>query len=978
MRDDPTQREKPAGRSGGGREQAPPPGLDDTIQSEPAGAPTQRPRSGGFLSRGAPVDRYVVIDILGQGGMGVVYAAYDPDLDRKVALKLLRAEGGGDDDTDGRARLLREAQALARLSHPNVVSVYDVGDTGDGVWIAMEYVDGPSLKRWLADDKRSWREIVGLFRKAGRGLAVAHERGVVHRDVKPDNIFLWRDGRVCIGDFGLASVRGGTIENATTIPDDDLARMKPLTLTGMVMGTPPYMPPEQLHGRPADARSDQFSFCVALFEALYGERPFEGENLLALRKAAEAGQVREPPAGARVPAWVRRVVVRGLAADPERRYPSVAALLDDLGRDPKRTRRRALMAGGGALFAAALVTGVALATGPSAGALCQGGDDEMAAVWNPARSEAIHAAFRKTGAADADDAWKRVSAALDDYRDGWVAMHRDACEATHVRGEQSARLLDLRMACLDRRRIEVDEMVSMFSHADGAMVRHAVEATSSISGLDGCADIDALTSDEPERASAAQRTAIAGLEDELAKANAHHHAGQIPEALARAETIAKAAKEVGYDPFTAKAGELFGWMQRLSGDYDDATETLFDAAVLGEASGAVRPTAHAWLDLALLVGQELAHPDQGLRYARLAEAAITRAGKPRQLTSRLHNVRGALLDTQGKFSASEAEYKRAFAIDDQILEPQDPDRANDLTNLGNAAYRLGHYEDARKDYELALDIRQRALGPNHPSVAVSRLDLGIVLEAQGDLDGALASYQQGLAINRHVFGEGSIRVADSLASMGGAYHALGRFEDALEVNRRALEIRLKVLGDHHPDVAQNYNNIAIAEKNLGRFDEARVAYGEAIHIYEAGGDDTRFPLGVALNNLGEAARAEGHVSEAIAAYQRSLAILSGMLEDDNPILAHPLTGLGIAYVDAGRASRGKPLLERALKLRQAQKINPVDLAETEFGLARALWGSSKDRKRARDLAGAARDAFAAAGTGRAKDRDAVVRWLAGH
>lgn len=982
MRDEPTQRAKPAGKSGSGPgEQAQPVVALESLASKPADK-RDRPAGGAVradqLSRGNAIDRYVILELLGQGGMGVVYAAYDPDLDRKVALKVLRATGGAEEDTDGRARMVREAQALARLSHPNVVAVYDVGDTGDGVWIAMEYVDGPSLKQWLKAEARSWRDVVALFRKAGRGLAVAHERDVVHRDVKPDNIFLWRDGRVCIGDFGLASVRGNAIKpDVSKLDDAALAEAKPITRTGMVMGTPPYMPPEQLHGHPADARSDQFSFSVALYEALYGERPFAGDTLLALREEVDAGHVREAPAGTRVPAWVRRVVVRGLAADPERRYPSMAAMLDELGRDPRRTRRRLVAAGGVLAIIATAITGVAIGAVPGVGgALCEGGAAEMDGVWNRERADAIRTVFRESGAPEADEAWRRVSQKLDAYRDEWVAMHRDACEATHVRGEQSERLLDLRMACLDRRRVEVGELVKLFSEADAALVRRSIEAASSISGLEDCADIEALTADGPRPASPEQRDRLSALGERLARARAYHRAGRYADALDRARSIADSADELGYDPFTAKAYMFLGTMQRLAGHYDDAEASLFEAVVTAEASGADRTTAWAWTDLALVVGRDLARPDQGLRYARVAEAAIERAGSPPQLLSQLHNNRGAVLASKGELEASEAEYKKALVIDAATLEPDDPDRAITLTSLGNAAYRLGHYQDARAHYQEALAIREAAFGPGHPAVAESKISVGLALEAQGEPEAALASYQAGLEINARVFGSDSMPVANSLSSLGGAYHALGRHGKALDANRRALAIRLRVLGDMHPDVAQNYNNIAIAQKNLGHFDEAQDAYEKAIHILEAGGDDSRFGLGIALNNLGEAARAEGDFDEAISAYQRSLDTLSEVIADDNPLFAHPLTGLGIAYLEGGQLAKARPLLERALKLRQAQKISPADLADTSFGLARVLWRQGRDRKRALSLAHTARDAFAEAGEARADDRDAVANWLA--
>jgi serine/threonine protein kinase len=284
---------------------------------------------------GTCVGRYVIEALIGHGAMGAVYAANDPDLDRKVAVKLLRAETLSETARlQMRARLLREAQAMARLSHPEVITVYDVGALGDQLFVAMEHVDGQTLRRWRCERHRTPAEILAVYERAGNGLAAAHEAGLVHRDFKPDNVLVARDGRVRVTDFGLArsldhpdapmlgaaSVDGPSADGLTTT----------LTRTGTLLGTPAYMAPEQLRGAAADARSDVFSFCVALYEALYGERPFAGTTVLVLQAAIEQGAVRRAPIMTRVPSWLRAVLLRGLRAAPERRFASMRALLDAL------------------------------------------------------------------------------------------------------------------------------------------------------------------------------------------------------------------------------------------------------------------------------------------------------------------------------------------------------------------------------------------------------------------------------------------------------------------------------------------------------------------------------------------------------------------------------------------------------------------------------------------------------------------------
>jgi serine/threonine protein kinase len=302
--------------------------LPETLPSTPRG-----PR----LAADTVVGRYVIQEPIGEGGMGTVYVARDPELERWVALKVLRPElFEGEAGRDGRNRLVREAHAMARINHPNVVAIYDAGVHGEQVFLATELVEGPNLWTWLRSP-RDWREVLGIFLKAGRGLAAAHAAGLVHRDFKPENVLLGKRGDVKVGDLGLAQAVGteAAPPPPTSLPSappsapinntGDLP-LWPLTQPGRIMGTPGYMAPEQLLGRAGDARTDEFSFCVALFQALYGARPFA----LPL-KPQENNPIAEPPKGTSVPFWLRKILLRGFSMDPEDRYPTIAALLASRG-----------------------------------------------------------------------------------------------------------------------------------------------------------------------------------------------------------------------------------------------------------------------------------------------------------------------------------------------------------------------------------------------------------------------------------------------------------------------------------------------------------------------------------------------------------------------------------------------------------------------------------------------------------------------
>jgi serine/threonine-protein kinase len=287
------------------------------------------------------VGRYVILDCIGSGAMGIVYTARDPDLGRKVALKLLRPDPSIPDFPDAQARMLREAQAMAKLSHPNVITIYDVGTRGDEIFLAMELVEGGTLSAWLRAPDRSWRDVLTVFRKAGEGLAAAHEAGLVHRDFKPDNVLVGGDGRVRVTDFGLARLADRDAPASDRTEGSTPGALETsMTRSGTLVGTPAYMSPEQLAGQPADARSDLFSFCVALHEALYGERPFTGANLVQLAASIAKGELKRPssPRARRVPAWLRRVVESGLQASPDRRPAGMRALLDAIDAGLSRTR----------------------------------------------------------------------------------------------------------------------------------------------------------------------------------------------------------------------------------------------------------------------------------------------------------------------------------------------------------------------------------------------------------------------------------------------------------------------------------------------------------------------------------------------------------------------------------------------------------------------------------------------------------------
>ncbi|MCA9660483.1 MAG: serine/threonine protein kinase, partial [Myxococcales bacterium] len=306
------------------------------------------------LKTGAIVGRYVVVEHLGSGAMGSVFAAYDPELERRVAIKILHERSA---DESSRLRMLREAQAMARLQHPNVVAVFDVGAYDGRIWLAMELVEGQTLGAWLRAAEREWAEVVEVLVAAAEGLAAAHSAGLVHRDVKPDNIMI-SDGRVRVADFGLARAGADAVDDArgvNTVTQTGVNSLLDSDLTGIgaLVGTPRYMSPEGFLGEPVDARSDQYGWAVTAWEALYGAPPVEAETLDELRRKVITGQRRPPRAGRRVPKWLARIVERCLEVLPDARFPSMTAVVAAI--EGQRRRRRRLFAVYGVAGLAAVV-----------------------------------------------------------------------------------------------------------------------------------------------------------------------------------------------------------------------------------------------------------------------------------------------------------------------------------------------------------------------------------------------------------------------------------------------------------------------------------------------------------------------------------------------------------------------------------------------------------------------------------------------
>ncbi len=768
-------------------------------------ADDQTETTGTALFRGGMIGRYIVLGLLGKGGMGVVYSAYDPELDRKVALKLLRVvhRKRGEDIDAKRTRLLREAKAIARLSHPSVVVVYDVGTYQDQVFIAMELVEGMTAIRWRDTRKPSWREVLKVFIAAGEGIAAAHAADLIHRDFKPDNVMVTPEGKVRVMDFGLARTMDRiTEETALSSPEPDgdeptMPGTRPpeprLTNDGNVVGTPAYMPPEQYLGV-TDERSDQFSFCVSLYECAYGQHPFEARTSFGLSGNVQAGRVHEAPAHSKVPLWLRKILLRGMKPRPEERYPSMGALLDALGRDPSVARRRWLLAGGVLLAAGGLAFGVQRAA-DSKRAFCAAGPDRIAAAWeltgrriDTPRRAAVRQAFAATGKPYAPDTIRSVFEILDDYARKWIGVYKDACEATHVRGDQSEDVLDLRMGCLNDRLGGMRALTDVFSGATGEIVEHAVDAAHALTPLDGCSDIKQLKSmiAPPDPAVKAR---VEGLRRELGQIKAVHDAGQYVAALKHLRPVLQEARSLGYRPLEAEALLQMGKASSELGENADAEAILEQALHASVASRHDDLLAEISALLVWAAGFQGRFSDAD-RWRRFAEAAIERTNIEQSVTySWLLNNVGVIYDLQGRLPDSLEYQRRALAIKEKNLGPDDPDVAVTLGNLAVVLNRLKRSDQALATSDRATRILKHALGDSHPRVAAALSNRGEFLLSLGRPSEALVSYQSAQRIWEREGGSDDPSIAFAFTGIGRSLTAMHRPREALAPLELALAIR---------------------------------------------------------------------------------------------------------------------------------------------------------------------------------------------
>ncbi|ABF90815.1 serine/threonine kinase family protein [Myxococcus xanthus DK 1622] len=912
---------KPLLASPGGGKSGRPPARKDVEDTEPRDSAQIR------------VGRYHILDTLGAGGMGAVYSAYDPELHRRVAIKLLHPDANPAARSDGSSRLLREAQAMARLSHPNVVSVYDAGTFAGRVFIAMERVDGLSLRHWLRAEHRTWREVLDIFRQAGRGLAAAHAAGLVHRDFKPANVLVSKDGRAQVTDFGLARTTAdldaaeagrGTTPALPRLAPEDLLQTA-LTEAGLVMGTPAYMPPEQHEDGRIDARGDQFSFCASLYEALYGQLPFNGKRPEDYLEEARAGRVRPPPRGSRVPTWVLRAVTRGLSPAPEARFPSMGVLLDALGADPLAAWRRRGAVAAASMLLNSVVAVTWLLVGSQRDGPCPDAEARLTGVWDTARRAEIQKAFAATGKVHASAAFERVATTLDGFARDWTRMHREACEATRVQGHQSDHELALRMACLDRRHSALVALTGVLAQTDAEALNAAPDAAQRLPPIAACADVDALWRglSEPE----GQRQQVEALRARVDRATALVDAGRYPQAQEEAKAVLSEARQLGYGPVLAEALELEGRLGLVAGDDARAAAALRESLFTAQAHRHDHLAARASARLVTAVSSDPTLESWTVEQAR---ASIQRAGGASELEALLQTSLGRNAFLRGQYAQAVEAFGRSATLREQELGPEHLLTLESLRNQAAALSRTPETERAMGLLHRVLETTERVLGPDHPQTAMAANAMGYHLVIVRRFEEALPYLQRAIHLEEQSLGHDSATLSYPLNNLAEALEALGRNAEARPLRERALAVDLKAYGPEHPETATD------------------------------------------LALLGALALREGKPRDAMDYARRSIAAYEAF-QKDHLDTAAPLTTLGLALHALGKSHEARAMLERALALRTAHPGPAEDLASTRFALAQTL--VKQDGPRARGLANQALHFYAAEEPTYAMEASSVRNWL---
>ncbi|ACY14056.1 serine/threonine-protein kinase [Haliangium ochraceum] len=981
------------------------------------------------------ISRFRVLEHIGAGGMARVFAAYDEQLDRKVAIKMVRPRDAA--SARSNERLLREAQTLAQLSHPNIVQVYEAGRHRDAVYIAMEFVRGKTLSQWLEAQqelprRRRWRRVLELFFSAGRGLEAAHQAGLVHRDFKPDNVLVGDDGRVRVADFGLARVvsaqqdasdslalhsdampstmpravsgvlpakgaagdaaddsadastfprprdnpgavvafapdtKGGGGEahdnadplGVTEISDREAETpgkvARRLTATGTFMGTPRFMSPEQMLGGEIDHRSDQFSFCVSLFYALYGEWPFEGDDPSARMESIRGARIATPRGPSDLPSSVRRAILRGLRAEPDARFADMGELLGALDSWRLRRRRAVLGVAVVALLGAGASTFAAVAEPPDP---CAEVGAKVAALWTPERQRHLAQVFDNSGIPYADVVWSNTAKILDGYAERWRQSAQAACEDPLRRDSSVHRL------CLADGVQRLDALLTTLERSKGetlgAAINASVAAATALPEPAECdkADVFSLGMEQPARD---EQDEVRELRKRLSFVETRELLGDYRGAEADLDAMRSDIESVSYEPVRGEYLHHLGHILARSGGRERiarAQQVFFEALDISEGTRHERLSTVLWYELVNLAEQNHGNMEQGFAWARRLQAAVRRAGDPTRMRARTHHALGRLHMRSGAYAAAESEIHRAIELH-RAVNPDAVYIAHYYHDLAANQRLRGEYLEARELFEKALAMETAQYGPGHPQVARVQIDFGQMLVERGEIAPARDAFTSALDVWTKNLGENNYQVAVIHINLAEIEASVGNIEIAREHAQRVFDTvrKIAVSGEHlHAEALMIFG---IVERYAHNWQDALEAFETALRIRREHFKSTQQePLWAALylsdvlGHMGRFEQARAHCDSLRESIENTTTPPS--------LRAMMSTACGRAYQGLGHHSVALASFERAAQLFREFAGLSWEKANAYGALALALTHTDElPRERACALAREARSLFA--------------------
>jgi len=875
----------------------------------------------------------------------------------------------------------------------------------------MEFVDGVTLSAW-ATPARDWRETLAVLVDAIAGVAAAHAAGLVHRDIKPSNIMVGEDGRVRVMDFGV--VRGSLTRSepsigphtkptasseypAAVVPPELSAVMSAglsasglrsigaehtMTRDGRVIGTPAYMAPEQ-HRGPSDARSDQFSLCATAWHVLYGSLPYPGDDATSLASAVIDGRRRPPPSDTKVPRWVRRIVERGLAHDPAKRWPDLVAMTRALEAGSRAADRRPWVLG----TVAVVLAGGGLWTADTLDArrrseACEQAGQDAGEVWpglDGGAAQDVRAALEATGMANADASFATIDQALRDWADQWQGSKREACRA-ELEGRWNADLRSQAEACLDESRLSVQEAVRAY----GSLVEWKVTTNMGylLSGVEARRCVDPLSLRVRPAPPESDLDAVTDVRRSIARADASRETGQALEVwAAQAEEAMAAAVELGWPPLLARAGSLLGVAHLLRNDIDAAEREFIAAFRHATQGGDPGQGFHIATQLASTLAPREGRSGEALVWLEAADAQRAQLAEDnvhadaRRLIAEA-SARGAM----GQLDRAVAALEAALAL----VQPRaglDADRHKIHDRLAQLLHRRGEAERALEHLDQARGVLESMIGPQSREVADNINNRATVLFASGDLLGARAGFEEALALRETLFGRASMPVAHSLSNLAAVCTEEGRVEEAVLLLEEALETSERIVGPDNPQLIGILLNLGVARLHTSKAAPGVQRAGHLVERALAISTDSfgkHGPLRIdILDVLAEVRRRQGRPDDARPLLEAGLEQCVATHGPGAQPCAELRTSLGVVAASAEDWAVAEHAFGEVVRSLEGSPESADVLCSAKFELAKVLVASGGDSARARTLAQEAlQEARRLVGEPGVPDPDAIGQWLA--